>query len=148
MKRFKEIKVKKDRRMNVENNSVEKIFKITPGEIKILKESFICLDDLTEVLGRLSLLRSRLNKIKTENAWVHCSVNDDWELKISICVSIFCNNKYSIRLGGMIVLEIQKETPDLEVDEILKKIFEILMAPALGAVVASAYFTQGKRTRK
>ena len=137
--------------MNVENNSVEKIFKITPGGIKILKESFICLDDLREVLGRLSLLRSRLNTIRTENAWVHCSVNDDWELKISICVSIFCNNKYSVRLGGMIVLDIQKETPDLEVDEILKKIFEILRAPALGAVVASEYFTQGnriKRTRK
>ena len=135
--------------MNAENNSVEKIFEsvekifeITPGGMKILKESFICLDDLTEVLGRLSLLRSRLNTIKTENAWVHCSVNDDWELKISICVSIFCNNKYSVRLGGMIDLDIQKETPDLEVDEILKKIFEILRAPKLKDAVLSAYLTQ------
>lgn len=128
--------------MNVENNSVEKIIKMTPMGIKILKESFICLDDLREVLGRLSLLRSRLNTIRTENAWVHCGVNDDWELKISICVFIFCNNKYSVRLGGMIVLDIQKETPDIEVDEILKKIFEILRAPKLKDAVLSAYLTQ------
>lgn len=128
--------------MNAENNSVEKIFETTPGGIKILKDSFICLDDLRETLGRLRLLRGRLNGIRTKNAWVHCSINDGWELKICILAYVIRGNRHCVKLGGMIVFEIEEKAPSPEVDEILEKLFEILRAPKLKDAVLSAYLTQ------
>nr|DAS02234.1 MAG TPA: hypothetical protein [Caudoviricetes sp.] len=128
--------------MNAESASTEGMFELGVGGIKILKESFVCLDELREILGLLRLLRGRLNGIRTKNAWVHCSVNDDWELKICILAYTIRGNRHCVKLGSMIVFEIEEKTPYPEVDEILEKLFEILRAPKLKDAVLSAYLTQ------
>ena len=128
--------------MNTGVASIEKIFELGAGGIEILKDSFICLDDLRETLGRLRLLRGRLNGVRTKNAWAHCSVNDRWELKICILAYAMNSNRHCIKLGNMIVFEIEEKAPLSEVDEILGKLFEILKAPKLKNAVLSAYLTQ------
>ena len=52
--------------MNTGVASTERMFELGAGGIEILKDSFICLDDLREALGRLRLLRGRLNGIRTK----------------------------------------------------------------------------------
>ena len=128
--------------MNTGVASIERMFELGAGGIKILKDSFICLDDLREVLGRLRLLRGRLNGIRTKNAWVHCSVNDSWELRICILTYAIHGNRHCVKLGRMIVFEIEEKAPSPEVDEILENLFEILRAPKLKDAVLSAYLTQ------
>ncbi|WP_346745711.1 hypothetical protein [uncultured Campylobacter sp.] len=128
--------------MNTGVASTERIFELGAGGIEILKDSFICLDGLRETLGRLRLLRGRLNGIRTKSAWVHCSVNDGWELKICILAYAMNSNRHCIKLGNMIVFEIEEKAPLSEVDEILEKLFEILRAPKLKDAVLSAYLTQ------
>lgn len=128
--------------MNTGVASTERMFELGAGGIEILKDSFICLDDLREALGRLRLLRGRLNGVRTKNAWAHCSVNDRWELKICILAYAIHGNRHCIKLGNMIVFEIEEKAPLSEVDEILEKLFEILKAPKLKDAVLSAYLTQ------
>lgn len=128
--------------MNTESASTEGTFELGGGGIRILKESFVCLDELREILGLLRLLRGRLNGIRTKNAWVHCSINDSWELKICILAYAMNSNRHCIKLGNMIVFEIEEKTPLPEVDEILEKLFEILKAPKIKDAVLSAYLTQ------
>lgn len=128
--------------MNTESASTEGTFELGGGGIRILKESFVCLDELREILGLLRLLRGRLNGIRTKNAWVHCSINDSWELKICILAYAIHGNRHCVKLGGMIVFEIEEKAPSPEVDEILEKLFEILRAPKLKDAVLSAYLTQ------
>ena len=131
--------------MNTGVASIERMFELGAGGIKILKDSFICLDDLREVLGRLRLLRGRLNGIRTKNAWVHCSVNDSWELRICILTYAIHGNRHCVKLGRMIVFEIEEKAPSPEVDEILEKLFEILKAPELKNAGLGAYFAREKR---
>ena len=128
--------------MNTGVASTERMFELGAGGTQILKDSFICLDDLRETLGHLRLLRGRLNRIRTKNAWVHCSVNDGWELKICILAYAIHGDRHCVKLGGMIVFEIEEKAPSPEVDEILEKVFEILRAPKLKGAVLSAYLTQ------
>lgn len=128
--------------MNTGVASTERMFELGAGGIEILKDSFVCLDDLRETLGRLRLLRGRLNGARTKNAWAHCSVNDRWELKICILAYAIHSNRHCIKLGNMIVFEIEEKAPSPEVDEILEKLFEILRAPKLKDAVLSAYLTQ------
>jgi len=128
--------------MNTGVASTERMFELGAGGIEILKDSFICLDDLRETLGRLRLLRGRLSGIRTENAWAYCSVNDSWELKICILACAMKSNRHCIKLGNMIIFEIEEKAPLSEVDEILEKLFEILKAPKLKDAVLSAYLTQ------
>jgi len=128
--------------MNTGVASKEGIFELGAGGTEILKDSFICLDGLRETLGRLRLLRGRLNGVRTKNAWAHCSVNDRWELKICILAYAIHGNRHCIKLGNMIVFEIEEKAPLSEVDEILEKLFEILKAPKLKDAVLSAYLTQ------
>ena len=95
--------------MNTESASTEGTFELGGGGIRILKESFVCLDELREILGLLRLLRGRLNGIRTKNAWVHCSINDSWELKICILAYAIHGNRHCVKLGGMIVFEIEEK---------------------------------------
>ncbi len=128
--------------MNTGVASKEGIFELGAGGTEILKDSFIYLDDLRETLGRLRLLRGRLNGVRTKNAWAHCSVNDCWGLKICILAYAMNSNRHCIKLGNMIVFEIEEKAPLSEVDEILEKLFEILKAPKIKDAVLSAYLTQ------
>ena len=52
------------------------------------------------------------------------------------------SNRHCIKLGDMIIFEIEEKAPLSEVDEILEKLFEILKAPKLKDAVLSAYLTQ------
>lgn len=128
--------------MNTGVASTERMFELEAGGTQILKDSFICLDDLRETLGRLRLLSGRLSGIRTKNAWAYCSVNDSWELKICILAYAIHGNRHCVKLGGMIVFEIEEKAPSPEVDEILEKLFEILRAPKLKDAVLNAYLTQ------
>ena len=132
--------------MNVENNSVEKIFEITPGGIKILKESFICLNDLREILAKLSFLGNRLSQIKTKNARVYCSISCNWDFEIYVVRHSFRGSRYRFKPENMvIVFEIDWDIPNPEVDEILEKIFEILKSPELKKMILDIYCYSKKR---
>lgn len=100
------------------------------------------INEVMEVLERLRLLRNKIAGIKTENAWVRCSINDDWNLKVDIIAYSLRSNRYHIKLGGMIDFEIEDKIPEDEVGKILGEIFEILRAPELKNPVLKAYLTQ------
>ena len=100
------------------------------------------INEVMKVLECLRLLRNRIAGIKTENAWVRCSINDDWNLRVDIIAYSLRNNRYRIKLGGMIDFEIEDKIPEDEVGKILGEIFEILRAPELKNPVLKAYLTQ------
>lgn len=100
------------------------------------------INEVMKVLECLRLLRNKIAGIKTENAWVRCSINDDWNLKVDVIAYSLRNNRYRIKLGGMIDFEIEDKIPEDEVGKILGEIFEILRAPELKNPVLKAYLTQ------
>lgn len=100
------------------------------------------INEAIKALERLRLLRNRIAGTKTENAWVRCSINDDWNLEINIIAYSLRSNRYCIKLGGMIDFEIEDKIPEDEVGKILGEIFEILRAPELKNPVLKAYLTQ------
>jgi len=104
--------------------------------------SLMSINEVMKVLECLRLLRNKIAGIKTENAWVRCSINDDWNLKVDVIAYSLRNNRYRIKLGGMIDFEIEDKIPEDEVGKILGEIFEILRAPELKNPVLKAYLTQ------
>lgn len=132
--------------MNAKGVSVEEICGLGYGENKLFKESFLCLGELREVLAKLSLLGDRINKIQTKNVRVSCNISFNWELEIYIVCRPFTGSLCRLKPEETgLVFEIDLDVPDLEVDEILEKLFEILKAPKLKDAVLSAYLTQKKR---
>ena len=132
--------------MNAKGASVEEIFELGPGGNILFKESFMCLNDLRVVLAKLSLLGDRINKIRTKNARVACNLSLNWELEIYIVCHSFSGSLCRLKPEETgLVFEIDLDIPDLEVDEILEKLFEILKVPKLKDAVLSAYLTQKKR---
>ena len=129
--------------MNAKGVSVEEICGLGYGENKLFKESFMCLGGLRGVLAKLSLLGGRISKIQTKNARVSCSISFNWEFEIYIVCRSFRGSRcrFKPEEAGL-VFEIDLDVPDLEVDEILEKLFEILKAPKLKDAVLSAYLTQ------
>lgn len=129
--------------MNAKGASAEEIFGLESEGNKLFKESFLCLGELREVLAKLSLLGDRINKIRTKNARVSCNISLNWELEIYIVCRSFSGSlcRFKPEETGL-VFEIDLDVPDLEVDEILEKLFEILRAPKLKDAVLSAYLTQ------
>lgn len=132
--------------MNAKGVSVEEICGLGYGENKLFRESFMCLGDLRKVLSKLSLLGNRINKIQTKNARVSCNINFNWEFEIYIVCHSFSGSlcRFKPEETGL-VFEIDLDVPDLEVDEILEKLFEVLKAPKIKDAVLSAYLTQKKR---
>lgn len=132
--------------MNAKGASVEEIFELGPGGNILFKESFMCLSNLRGVLAKLSLLGDRISKIQTKNARVSCNISLNWELEIYIVRHPFSGSlcRFKPEETGL-VFEIDLDIPDLEVDEILEKLFEILKVPKLKDAVLSAYLTQKKR---
>lgn len=129
--------------MNAKGASVEEIFELGPGGNILFNESLMCLSDLRVVLTKLSLLGNRINKIQTKNARVSCNISLNWEFEIYIVCRSFSGSlcRFKPEETGL-VFEIDLDVPDLEVDEILEKLFEILKAPKLKDAVLSAYLTQ------
>lgn len=106
------------------------------------RASLMSINEVMKALERLRLLRNRIAGIKTENAWVRCSINDDWNLKVDIIAYSLRSNRYCIKLGGIIDFEIEDKMPEGEVGKILGEIFEILRAPELKNPVLKAYLAQ------
>ena len=118
--------------MNAKGVSVEEIYGLGYGENKLFKESFLCLGELREVLAKLSLLGDRINKIQTKNVRVSCNISFNWEFEIYIVCRPFTGSLCRLKPEETgLVFEIDLDVPDLEVDEILEKLFEILKAPKL-----------------
>lgn len=132
--------------MNAKGASAEEIFGLESEGNKLFKESFLCLGELREVLAKLSLLGNRINKIKTKNARVSCNISLNWELEIYIVCHSFSGSlcRFKPEETGL-VFEIDLDVPDLEVDEILEKLFEILKAPELKNAGLGAYLAREKR---
>ena len=129
--------------MNAKGASVEEIFELGPGGNILFNESLMCLSDLRVVLTKLSLLGNRINKIQTRNARVSCNISLNWEFEIYIVCRSFSGSLCHLKPEETgLVFEIDLDVPDLEVDEILEKLFEILKAPKLKDAVLSAYLTQ------
>lgn len=132
--------------MNAKGASVEEIFELGPGGNILFKESFMCLNDLRVVLAKLSLLGDRINKIRTKNARVSCNISFNWELEIYIVCRSFRGSRCRFKPEDTgLVFEIDLDIPDLEVDEILEKLFEILKAPELKNAGLGAYLAREKR---
>ena len=132
--------------MNAKGASAEEIFGFESEGNKLFKESFLCLGELREVLAKLSLLGDRINKIRTKNARVSCNISLNWELEIYIVCRSFSGSLCRLKPEGVgLVFEIDLDVPDLEVDEILEKLFEILRAPELKNAGLGAYLAREKR---
>lgn len=132
--------------MNAKGASAEEIFGLESEGNKLFKESFLCLGELREVLAKLSLLGDRINKIRTKNARVSCNISLNWELEIYIVCRSFSGSLCRLKPEGVgLVFEIDLDVPDLEVDEILEKLFEILRAPELKNAGLGAYLAREKR---
>lgn len=132
--------------MNTEGASTEEIFGLGSEENKLFKESFMCLGDLKEVLAKISLLGDRISKIQTKNARVSCSISFNWEFEIYIVCRSFRGSRCRFKPEDTgLVFEIDLDIPDLEVDEILEKVFEILKVPELKNAGLGAYLAREKR---
>ena len=132
--------------MNAKGVSVEEICGLGYGENKLFKESFMCLGDLRGVLAKLSLLGDRINKIQTKNACVSCSISFNWEFEIYIVRRSFSGSLCRLKPEETgLVFEIDLDVPDIEVGEILDKLFEILKAPELKNTGLGAYFAREKK---
>ena len=132
--------------MNAKGASAEEIFGLESEGNKLFKESFLCLGELREVLAKLSLLGDRINKIRTKNARVSCNISLNWELEIYIVCHSFSGSLCRLKPEETgLVFEIDLDIPDLEVDEILEKLFEILKAPELKNAGLGAYLAREKR---
>ncbi|MGP1532592.1 MAG: hypothetical protein ACTTJF_00845 [Campylobacter sp.] len=132
--------------MNAKGASAEEIFGLGSEGNKLFKESFMCLGDLRGVLTKLSLLGDRISKIQTKNARVSCNISLNWEFEIYIVRRPFIGSlcRFKPEKTGL-VFEIDLDVPDLEVDEILEKLFEILKAPELKNAGLGAYLAREKR---
>ena len=132
--------------MNAKGVSVDEICGLGYGENKLFKESFMCLGGLRGVLAKLSLLGDRISKIQTKNARVSCSISFNWEFEIYIVCRSFRGSRCRFKPEGTgLLFEIDLVVPDLEVDEILEKLFEILKAPELKNAGLGAYLAREKR---
>ena len=132
--------------MNAKGVSVEEICGLGYGENKLFKESFMCLGDLRKVLAKLSLLGDRINKIQTKNARVSCNISFGWEFEIYIVRRSFSGSLCRLKPEETgLVFEIDLDVPDIEVGEILDKLFEILKAPELKNTGLGAYFAREKK---
>ena len=133
--------------MNAKGASAEEIFGLGPGGNILFKESFMCLSDLRGVLVKLSLLGDRISKIQTKTARVSCSISFNWEFEIYIVCRSFRGSRCRFKPEGVgLVFEIDLGVPDLEVDEILEKLFEILRGPELKNAGLGAYLAREKRS--
>ena len=104
------------------------------------------LGDLKEVLAKISLLGDRISKIQTKNARVSCSISFNWEFEIYIVCRSFRGSRCRFKPEDTgLVFEIDLDIPDLEVDEILEKVFEILKAPELKNAGLGAYLAREKQ---
>lgn len=132
--------------MNTKGTSIEEIFGLGSEGNKLFKESFMRLGTLRGVLAKLSLLGDRISKIQTKNARVSCSISFNWEFEIYIVCRSFRGSRCRFKPEETgLVFEIDLDVPDLEVDEILEKLFEILKAPELKNAGLGAYLALEKR---